>query len=173
MDQLDKKRESTKAGTNSRQANTSQTNSSQAKNKGFTLVELLIAVTIFAILTAIAVPAYDRYTDRGYRTEMMSELMLCAQAIERFSALNFTYVGVVAGGGANGALDANVCNFQAVAQDRYAVTAATTATTFTLTAVPEGVMDGDGDITLNQAGNRTWDEGDNGVGANDNDWEEG
>lgn len=142
------------------------------QQKGFTLVEMLIAVVIFAIVTAIAIPAYDNYSRRGYRTEVMSDLLMCAQAIERFNAMNFTYVGVTTDGAADGALDPDVCNMGSVNQNRYAVTVATTATTYTLTAVPAGVMDGDGDLTLDEAGNRTWDEGDNGLSADDMDWEE-
>ena len=139
---------------------------------GFTLVEMLIAVVIFAIVSAIAIPAYDNYSKRGYRSEVMADLMMCAQAIERFNVMNFTYVGVTTDGAADGALDPDVCNMGSVNQDRYDVTIETTATTYVLTAVPEGVMDGDGDLTLDQAGNRTWDEGDNGLNADDMDWEE-
>ena len=97
---------------------------------------------------------------------------MCAQAIERFNAMNFTYVGVTTDGAADGALDPTVCNMGSVNQNRYAVTVETTATTYVLTAVPAGVMDGDGDLTLDEAGNRTWDEGDNGLNAQDMDWEE-
>ena len=88
------------------------------QQKGFTLVEMLIAVVIFAIVTAIAIPAYDNYSRRGYRTEVMSDLLMCAQAIERFNAMNFTYVGVTTDGAADGALDPDVCNMGSVNQNR-------------------------------------------------------
>ena len=138
--------------------------------KGFTLIEMLIAVTIFAILTAIAIPAYDNYTNRSYRTELMGELLVCGQAIERFNAINFTYVGVTTDGAANGALDPTLCPLNSVTQGRYTVTVTTTVNTYTLTAVPTGVMAGDGNITLAESGARTWDEAANGVGAGDFDW---
>ena len=138
--------------------------------QGFTLVEMLIAVTIFAILTALAIPAYDNYTNRSYRTELMGELLVCGQAIERFNAINFTYVGVTTDGAANGALDPTLCPLNSVTQGRYAVTVVTTVDTYTLTAVPAGVMAGDGNITLAESGARTWDEAANGLGAGDFDW---
>ena len=142
------------------------------KSAGFTLIELLVALAIFAIISAIAVPLYTDYTQRGYRTEVMSDLLVCAQALERFNAINFTYVGANPGGDGT-PLDSTVCSPNSVAQGRYSITAVTTATNYELTALPAGPMAGDGALTLDEAGNRTWDEANDGLGAADNDWEEG
>ena len=51
------------------------------KSNGFTLVELLIAVAIVGILTAIALPSYNSSVVKGSRASVQTELMQIA-AIE-------------------------------------------------------------------------------------------
>ena len=56
--------------------------------RGFTLIELMVAVAIFAIISAVAIPLYTHYTQRVYRTELMGDMLTCAQGLERFNAIN-------------------------------------------------------------------------------------
>jgi len=73
--------------------------------------------------------------------------------MERFAAQNFTYNGVD-----DAALD-NMCDQRSEAQNRYQITVAVPDDDqFTLTATPVagGVMDGDGAMTYDEAGNRMW-----------------
>ena len=70
----------------------------RVKNSGMTLIELVVVVTIVAILAAIAVPSYRQYVLRGNRAEGQSALMQLAAAQEKFYLQNNTYAG-------NGVLD--------------------------------------------------------------------
>lgn len=51
---------------------------------GFSLVELMVALTIAAIIAAFAVPAYRDHTLRSYLPEMSSSLQLSALRLEQF-----------------------------------------------------------------------------------------
>jgi type IV pilus assembly protein PilE len=53
------------------------------KQRGFTLIELMIVVAIIGILSAIAYPSYRQYVMRGNRTEAKTALMQASQALEK------------------------------------------------------------------------------------------
>ena len=53
-----------------------------SKQQGFTLIELMIVVTILGILAAIAYPSYQGYVKRTHRADMMSEMQQIASRIE-------------------------------------------------------------------------------------------
>jgi type IV pilus assembly protein PilE len=157
-----------------------QVKKTRPNSRGFTLVELLVAIAIVAILSTIAIPLYTNYSMRSYRVEVQADLLNCSQALERFNAMNFSYAGT-ADTDADGIGDANagpiaeeVCD--PLSADRYAITIVAPGATYVLTAAGlAGVMADDGDLTMDNVGNRTWDEngdGDN-TDAGEDDWNEG
>lgn len=54
------------------------------KSFGFTLVELMIAVAIIATLTAIAIPAYQRFTSQSRDAKRQSDAKLVQSALEQY-----------------------------------------------------------------------------------------
>lgn len=64
--------------------------------RGFTLVELLVVVTIVGILAAIAVPSYTAYVVRGKIPDATSNLATKRVQMEQFFQDNRTYVGAPA-----------------------------------------------------------------------------
>jgi type IV pilus assembly protein PilE len=63
------------------------------KEKGVTLIELMITVAIVAILAMIAVPSYTQYVRRANRTDATKTMTLDAQALERCYSQSFSYAG--------------------------------------------------------------------------------
>lgn len=56
----------------------------QARVAGWTLIELVVALLIVAVLASLAVPGYRNHALRAHRTEAQSALLGLAAAQERF-----------------------------------------------------------------------------------------
>ena len=61
--------------------------------RGFTIIELLIVIAIVGILAALALPAYDSYTQRAKLTEAFSALSDFRVRMEQFYQDNRRYDG--------------------------------------------------------------------------------
>lgn len=120
--------------------------------RGFTLVELLVVITIVAILASIAVPAYDSFLTRTRRTEGKTALLEASQGLERC----FTRFAAYNAAGCDTAA-AVAATFDS-ANAWYNVSGQVTATTYTLLATPLGTQSDDtecGNFGLNDVGVRT------------------
>ncbi len=65
--------------------------SGKVRQAGITLIELMMVLTIVAILGAIAVPSYTQYTRRAHRTDAKTALLRLATNQERFYLQNRRY----------------------------------------------------------------------------------
>ncbi len=66
------------------------------RGRGFTLIELMIAMLIVSILAALAIPSYNRSVRKSRRTEARSAVLDAAAREERFYATNNKYTQTAA-----------------------------------------------------------------------------
>ncbi len=69
--------------------------------RGFSLVELLVVITIVGILAAIALPNYNKFRIKGRETEVKANIHVIQEAIERYYVNEKEYPGVLVGGDQN------------------------------------------------------------------------
>jgi len=124
---------------------------------GFTLVELVVAMVIAAVLAAIAIPAYSNYVLQAHRTDAKTALLDLASLEERYFSVNNAYTSVASNLGYTAFPQSVGSGYYTVT---VAVTAPTTGTlaTYTLTANAVGNQLKDTTCTwlaLNNAGQQT------------------
>lgn len=122
------------------------------RTSGFTLIELMITVAIVAILAAIAYPSYKQYLIRANRSEAQAYLMDLSQRQQQYLMDARAYTGSETTLGASQ---------PSRVADNYTITITVGSglpPSFTITATPKSgtVQSGDGNLTINQAGAKTW-----------------
>ena len=125
----------------------------KGSQKGFTLIEVVIVVTIIGILAMIGIPSYQDSVRSGKRADAKGVLMGAANSMERYFTSNSNYTGATAG--SDGVPDQSPETGSA----NYTISVNVTApSSYILTAAPVAGrgLDGDGNLTLSSTGARTW-----------------
>ena len=65
------------------------------KTLGFSLIELLVVVTIIAILSAIAIPVYNNYLLRAHRSDAITSITTIALNEEEYRLNNNAYTATL------------------------------------------------------------------------------
>lgn len=113
-----------------------------SKNKGFTLVELMVAVAILGILASIVLPSYQDYLRKGRRSAAQSVLMDVAQKQQQYLLDSRSYASDLSA--LNITVPSDVSKYYTIT-----LTAANGAPpTFTATATPNSGTDQASDSTL-------------------------
>jgi type IV pilus assembly protein PilE len=122
------------------------------KMSGFTLIELMIAVVVIAILVAIAVPSYRSYLQRGNRAAAQSYLMNIAQLQQQYLMDARTYATTQLA--LTLTTPTNVSTYYTI-QDPFTV--GTAPNSFSVTATPIGAQatDSCGTLSIDNLGNKT------------------
>ena len=126
----------------------------QYRQAGFSLVELLVVLVIMGVLSAVALPGYTRYVQRGNRTEVMAALLEAQHFMERYYSANGQYLSPA---NAVPMLPQRLQRIPLQGTVRYQLSVReATVNSYLLQAVPEGSMAGDvcGNLTINQTGLR-------------------
>lgn len=123
--------------------------------RGFSLIEILVVVSIVAILTAMAIPAYGRYAYRVHRVDGQGLLLRIADAEERFYAGNNHYGSLTEIGYADPAISEQHFYFATLALSSDATESSPQA--FTAGAAPTGVQlrDACGVLAIGSSGIKT------------------
>ncbi|MDA7414983.1 prepilin-type N-terminal cleavage/methylation domain-containing protein [Xenophilus arseniciresistens] len=102
------------------------------RQRGFTLIELMVVVAVVAILAAVAYPSYRDYVLRGNVAAATAELQALRADMERHYQNNRTYASVTGGASTPCGTSRTVGNFT------LSCDGTPTATAFSIQAVGDG-----------------------------------
>lgn len=117
------------------------------RQRGFTLIEVMIVVAIVAILAMVAFPSYQQYMIRAKRSAAQAEMMAISNLEQQFLLANRTYTTT----------PSYTLSTEVAANYTSVITVDNTATppTFTITFTPQGAQATDGALTLTNTGVKT------------------
>jgi type IV pilus assembly protein PilE len=122
------------------------------RESGFTLIEILVALALVAILSAVAIPSYASYVMRGRLTEAFTALSAIQPRAEEVWSNTRSYETLAA-----------------PASPNFSYTVSATVSSYTVTATGSGPATGF-EFTIDQNGNRATTHAPTGWTANNNCW---
>lgn len=139
------------------------------RQRGFTLMEVMITVAIVAILAAIAFPSYQDSLRKSRRTDGKNALTQAVANMERFYNQNNTYAGATMCTSTPticatlGPCSGGICT---TTEGNYTIALSNiAANTFTITATPQGAQTVDGPLRIDHTSKKEHDANNDGTWA--------
>lgn len=120
----------------------------RSRQRGFTLIELMVTAAIIAILARVAYPSYVSHIKKGLRRSAQAQMLDIANREQQFLLSNRAYVDYAA-------LTTSGYTFPTELSGKYTpsiVVGSTTVPAFTVTFTATGGQTSDGPLTLNEQG---------------------
>ncbi len=136
--------------------------------RGLSLIELMVALVMLAIITAVALPVYRGYGIRAERAAAQTDLMRCAQGMERHANIRLGYELAVdsdgdgVGDASTGALSDNICVLGAGPYEFTVRSADAGGFVLRATANANSRVADDGMLEIDSTGARRWDRNNDG-----------
>ena len=111
---------------------------SNNKNRGMTLVELMVVVAMVAILASVALPAWNSQVQKARRADARNTLMLVKVEQEKYRADNGSYASSMSALG--------LSTYNSTSRDYYNVSLVSrSATAFVASSAPNVIVSENGD----------------------------
>jgi len=128
------------------------------KERGFTLIELMIAVAVVGILAAVAYPSYTQHIRKGNRAAAQAQMLDIANRQQQYLLASRRYATKTEIEGTGYTLPSDVSSkFTWAIATNLTISPATTVPAFTITFTPNTAQSpdtGGADLTLNSEGGK-------------------
>jgi type IV pilus assembly protein PilE len=120
------------------------------RERGFTLIELMVTCAVVAILAAVAYPSYLSHIRKSARAAAKAQMMDIASREQQFLLANRNFVAAAQLQASGYTLPDDVS-----AKYTYSIDVTSAPPTFTVTFTPIGGQASDGPLTLSSDGTKT------------------